>query len=101
MDEAVQSIRGVAFNVGATVMAEVGSFNCSDNPRQFMAHFGLTPSEYSSGVTVRHGGITKAGSGLTRRALIEGAWSYRMQARISRKPHDRIEGLPNAVRDIS
>ena len=70
-------------------------------PRQFMAHFGLTPSEYSSGVTVRHGGITKAGSGLTRRALIEGAWSYRMQARISRKPHDRIEGLPNAVRDIS
>jgi transposase len=99
--EAVQAMRGVAFIVAVTVVAEVGDFHRFDNPRQLMAYLGLTPSEHSSGATVRRGGITKAGSGLARRALIEGAWSYRMQARVSRKLHDRIEGLPKAVRDIA
>src|SRR5918999_512411 len=36
-----------------------------------------------------------------RRVLIEGAWSYRMQARVSRKLLDRIERLPQAVRDVA
>ena len=73
--EAVQAMRGVAFIVAVTVVAEVGDFHRFDNPRQLMAYHGLTPSEHSSGANVRRGGITKAGSGLTRRALIEGAWS--------------------------
>ena len=50
---------------------------------------------------MRRGGITKAGSGLARRALIEGAWSYRMQVRVSPKLFTRIEALPLAVRDIA
>lgn len=99
--EAVQAMRGVAFIVAVTVVAEVGDFNRFDNPRQLMAYLGLTPSEHSSGARVRRGGITKAGSGLARRVLIEGAWSYRMQARVSRKLLDRIEALPQAVRDIA
>jgi transposase len=94
-------MRGVAFIVAVTVVAEVGDFQRFDNPRQLMAYLGLTPSEHSSGASVRRGGITKAGSGLARRALIEGAWSYRMQARVSRKLHDRLENLPQAVRDIA
>ncbi|MGY9050067.1 MAG: transposase [Rhodobacterales bacterium] len=99
--EAVQAMRGVASIVAVTVVAEVGDFNRVDIPRQLMAYLGLTPSEHSSGNTARRGGITKAGSGLARRALIAGAWSYRMQARVSRKVHDRIEGLRNAVREIA
>lgn len=99
--EAVQAMRGVAFIVAVTVVAEVGDFRRFDNPRQLMAYLGLTPSEHSSGASVRRGGITKAGSGIARRALIEGAWSYRMQARVSRKLHDRLEELPKAVRDIA
>ena len=66
-----------------------------------MAYLGLTPSEASSGAKVRRGRITKAGSGLARRALIEGAWSYRMQPRVSRKLYDRLETLPKSVRDIA
>lgn len=99
--EAVQAMRGVAFIVAVTVVAEVGDFSRFDNPRQLMAYLGLTPSEHSSGTSVRRGGITKAGSGLARRALIEGAWSYSMQARVSPKLFDRIEGLPQTVRDIA
>ena len=99
--EAVQAMRGVAFIVAVTVVAEVGDFHRFDNPRQLMAYLGLTPSEHSSGNSVRRGGITKAGSGLARRALIEGAWSYRMQARVSPKLYARLEALPKAARDIA
>jgi transposase len=99
--EAFQAMRGVAFVAAVTVVAEVGDFTRFDNPRQLMAYLGLTPSEHSSGTAIRRGGITKAGNALARRVLIEGAWTYRMQARISRKLHDRLEGLPQVVRDIA
>ncbi|WP_243700328.1 IS110 family transposase [Paracoccus versutus] len=95
--EAVQAMRGVGFIVAVTVVAEVGDFNRFDNPRQLMAYLGLTPSEHSSGASVRRGGITKAGSGLARRVLIEGAWSCRMQARVSPKLLARLEALPQAT----
>lgn len=83
--EAVQAMRGVGSIVAVTVVAEVGDFQRFDNPRQLMAYLGLTLSEHSSGASVRRGGITKAGCGLARCALIEGAWSCRMQARASPK----------------
>jgi transposase len=98
---ALQAMRGVAFIVAATVVAEVGDFSRFENPRQLMAYLGLVPSEHSSGNTVRRGGITKAGNTLARRALIEGARTYRMQARVSRKLHDRIENVSQVVRDIA
>ena len=80
----------------ADLMAEVGDFRRFTNPRQLMAYLGLVPSERSSGGSVRRGGITKAGNALARRVLIEGAWTYRMPARVSRKIHDRLEPLPSA-----
>jgi transposase len=55
--EAMQAMRGVAFIVAVTVVAEVGDFSRFDNPRQLMAYLGLTPSEHSSGASVRRGGI--------------------------------------------
>jgi len=72
---AIQAMRGVAFIMAVTVVAEVGDFNRFDNPRRLMAYLGLTPSEHSSGVSLRRGGITKAASSPARRALVEGAWS--------------------------
>jgi transposase len=99
--QALQAMRGVGQIVAVTVAAEVGDFSRFANPRQLMAYLGLVPSERSSGSTVRRGGITKAGNALARRVLIEGAWTYRMQARISRKLLDRIDQLPCAIRDIA
>src|SRR5262245_46542638 len=98
---ALQAMRGVALVVAVTVVAEVGDFRRFANARQLMAYFGLVPSEHSSGTNVRRGGITKAGNALARRALIEGAWTYRMPARVSRKLHDRNEKLSPAIRDIA
>jgi transposase len=98
---ALQAMRGVALVVAVTVVAEVGDFRRFANPRQLMAYLGLVPSEHSSGTSIHRGGITKAGNALARRVLIEGAWTYRMPARVSRKLHDRIEGLSPTVRDIA
>ena len=98
---ALQAMRGVALVVAVTIVAEVGDFRRFANARQLMAYFGLVPSEHSSGSSVRRGGITKAGNVLARRVLIEGAWTYRMSARISRKLHDRNEELPTPIRDIA
>jgi transposase len=95
---ALQAMRGVALVV---VVAEVGDFRRFANARQLMAYLGLVPSEHSSGSRVWRGGITKAGNVLARRVLIEGAWTYRMSARISRKLHDRNEALPVPIRDIA
>jgi transposase len=97
---ALQAMRGVALVVAVTIVAEVGDFRRFAKARQLMAYLGLVPSEHSSGSSVRRGGITKAGNVLARRVLIEGAWTYRMTARVSRKLHDRNEGLPPAIRDI-
>ena len=98
---ALQAMRGVALVAAVTVVAEVGDFRRFANPRQLMAYLGLVPSEHSSGGSVRRGGITKAGNALARRVLIEGAWTYRMSARVSRTINRRLEPLSAEIRDIA
>lgn len=48
-----------------------------ESPRQLMSYVGLVVSEYSSGSSVKRGGITKTGNRRMRRILIEAGWSYR------------------------
>src|SRR3954471_7038460 len=98
---AYQAMRGVAFVSAVTVAAEIGDVRRFDSPRQLMAYLGLVPSESSTGEKVRRGGITKAGNGRARRVLIEGAWTYRFPARVSRPLQERQVGLPKAVCDIA
>ncbi len=98
--DALQAMRGIALINAVVLVAEVGDFTRFANPRQLMAYFGLVPGEQSSGETVRRGGITKTGNSHARRALVEGAWAYRMKPRVGRHKVDRIEALPKAVRDI-
>src|SRR5471030_181076 len=96
----IRAMRGIALINAVVLVAEVGDFTRFSNPRQLMAYFGLVPGERSSGETIRRGGITKTGNAHARRALVEGAWAYRMKARIGRHNVDRIEALPKIIRDI-
>jgi len=98
---ALQTMRGMALVNAATLIAELGDLSRFTNPRQLMAYLGLVPSEHSSGVSVKRGGITKAGNGAARRLLIEAAWSYRFPARISRELLLRQENQPKPIRDIA
>jgi transposase len=50
---------------------------------------------------VRRGGITKTGNSHARRALVEGAWAYRLKPRVGRHKVDQIEALPKSVSEIA
>src|SRR5262249_36106851 len=99
--EAIQALRGLDLIGAVTVIAEVGDLTRFDTPRKLMSYLGLTPSEYSSGAHRHQGGITKAGNGHARRALVEGAWAYRYPAKVSRHLQLRLEKVPTDVRAIA
>jgi transposase len=97
--EAIQAVRGFGWENAAIVVAEIGDIRRFATAPQFMAYLGLTPSEASSGGTRRRGGITKAGNGLARTALVEAAWTYRFPARLSHAIRQRSAALPEPLRD--
>ena len=99
--DALQALRGVSFVTAVGLVVEVGDIRRFDHPRQLMAFLGLVPSEYSSGPSVRRGGITKAGNPHARRLLAEAAWAYQGVPRIGRQMLYRQEALPKAVCDIA
>jgi transposase len=80
-----------------TLVTELHDFRRFRRPRELMSYLGLIPSEHSSGGRTQRGGITKTGNGHARRILIECAWHYRHQARVSRALQQRREGQPARV----
>jgi transposase len=98
---ALQTMRGIALVNAASLIAELGDLSRFANPRQLMAYLGLVPSEHSSGVSIKRGGLTKAGNGAARRLLIEAAWCYRFPARVSRELRLRQEAQPIPIREIA
>lgn len=98
---AIQALRGVSLLTAATVIAEIGPLARFAKPTELMAYLGLVPSEHSSGPSIKRGGITKAGNGYARRALVEASWSYRFPARVSRHLRKRSHELPKQVREIA
>jgi len=95
---ALQALRGYRLINAVTVAAEIGDPRRFDNPRELMGYLGLVPSEASSGDSVRRGGLTKAGNGRARKALIEAAWNY---ARPAKGSSSKTEGHSPAVRAIA
>src|ERR1039457_4402509 len=98
---ALMSLRGVALINAMTLVAEAGDLTRFESPSQLMSYFGLTPSEYSSGEKRHQGGITKAGNGACRRALVEAAQHYRVAPRVTPAIQKRQEGQSREVRAIA
>ena len=98
---AIQALRGVSELTAAIVVAEVGSLERFSTPTKLMAYLGLVPSEHSTGETIKRGGITKAGNGYARRALVEASWTYRFPARVTRHLLKRSRDLPRNIQDIA
>ena len=74
--DSLRCLKGVDAMTAADIVFEAGEFSRFKNARSFAAWLGLTPSEHSSGESVRQGGITKAGNKHLRRVLVESAWHY-------------------------
>jgi len=99
--EALMALRGIKLITAMTVMAELGDITRFDSPRQLMSFLGLVPSEASSGLTRRRGGITKTGNGHVRRVLVEAGWCYRFSARKTAHLQRRAEKCSDTVQAIA
>jgi transposase len=99
--EAIQAMRGICLMAAVILVSEIGDFNRFGHPRQLVSYLGLSPSEHSSGSKIIRGPITKAGTARGRRVLIEGAWAYRLPARVGKKIACRHDGLTKEVLDIA
>jgi transposase len=99
--DALQALRGVQFTVAIITVAELGDFTRFTRAPELMKYLGLTPSEYTSAGRRRLGGITKAGNGHARRALVEAAKAYRHRAKVSEQIQARQQHLSKGICDIA
>ena len=95
--KALQALRGVEFVTAVTVAAEVGDFRRFAEATDFMGYVGLIPSEQTTGETRRRGPITKTGNAHLRHVLVEAAWHYRRQPRMSKALRERSVGVAPGV----
>lgn len=94
---ALRCFRGIDTVTAMTVLAELHDFRRFPHPRALMAFIGLVPSEHSTGDRQRHGAITKMGNQLVRRLLVQAAWHYRHEPRLSMPLRRRRAGQPPTV----
>jgi transposase len=78
-----------------------GDWTRFERAPQLGAWLGLTPSLHQSGQSSTQGSITKTGSGLARRLLVEAAWHYLREPRIGATLANRQHGQPDHVLAIS
>ena len=98
---ALQALRGVDLISAATLVAEVEDFRRFRSASELMSFVGLVPSEHSSGGSRRQGRITRTGNGHVRRILVESAWHYRRQPRMSKAIRERNDRVSAPVRAIA
>jgi len=72
--ELLKTIPGVGNISALLLMAELGDVSRFKNAKRVAAYFGLVPRLYATSDTRRLGPITKRGSGLVRRVLVQDAW---------------------------
>lgn len=98
---ALQALRGVEMVSAVTLVAEIGDFRRFASASELMAFVGLVPSEHSSGGSRRQGRITRTGNSHVRRILIEAAWHYQRQPRMSKAIRQRNDRVSGPVRVIA
>jgi transposase len=69
-----RSVPGIGEGVARTFATELGDMTRFAKERALFSSTGLTPSEYSSGASVRRGHIRRQGASRLRHVLVELAW---------------------------
>ena len=90
----LRCLRGFQTVTALSIVAELHGIERFGSGRELMSYLGLVPSEDSSGLTERKGGITKAGNGRVRRLLVEAAWHQRHVPVTSKELGRRRKGQP-------
>jgi transposase len=98
----LRAFRGIDTLTALSIHLELGAdWQRFERPAALGSWLGLTPSLTQSGESSRQGSITKTGSGLARRLLVESAWHYSRQPRIGATLANRQFGQPEHVLAIA
>jgi transposase len=98
----LRAFRGIDTLTAFAIDLELGGdWKRFERAPQLAAWLGLTPSMNQSGESCRQGSITKTGSTLARRMLVESAWHYTREPRIGATLANRQDGQPSLVLQIS
>lgn len=98
----LRAFRGIDTLTAFSIHLELGGdWQRFERPGALGSWLGLTPSLTQSGESSRQGSITKTGSGLGRRLLVESAWHYARAPRVGATLANRQLGQPEHVLQIS
>jgi transposase len=98
----LRSFRGIDTLTAFSLHLELGGdWRRFEQANSLSAWLGLTPSLNQSGESSRQGSITKTGSMLARRLLVESAWHYSRQPRLGATLANRQHGQPDHVLAIA
>ncbi len=86
------SVPGISYISASIILFELGDMaKRFKNERQLFSYTGLTPSEFSSGESIRKGTITRCGPARVRWILTEIAWVSISKDRSLREIYERIK----------
>jgi len=98
----LRAFRGIDTLTALSIHLELGAdWQRFERASALAAWLGLTPSLSQSGESSRQGSITKTGSMLARRLLVESAWHYSRPPRLGATLANRQTGQPAHVLAIS
>jgi transposase len=98
----LRAFRGVDTLTALSLHLELGAdWQRFETAPALSAWLGLTPSLSQSGESSRQGSITKTGSMLARRLLVESAWHYSRQPRLGATLANRQAGQPDHILAIA
>lgn len=86
----LQSIPGIGPRTSEAIVAFADYVDRFGNSKQFACYFGMTPTEDSSGMVVRHGHISKRGPSVVRWVLVEAVHQSIRRSKKLRQFFDRI-----------
>jgi transposase len=100
IEKVYRSVPGIGEVVARTLATELGDMTRFANERALFSSTGLTPSEHSSGASVRRGHISRQGSSRIRQLLVETAWRALPRDPVLKESFDRIAATRGKKRAI-
>ena len=92
--EALCCLKCVQFVTALTFCAEVGDFSRFASGRKITSYVGLVPRESSSADKQSLGRMTKSGTNMLRKLLVECSWAV---SRCRRNPKKKLDGVDEDV----
>ena len=98
--ELLRTIPGIGVLTAMEILTELGDLSRFGSNEELASFLGLTPSEYSSGESIRQGRITHCGNTRLRSSLVECSWVLVRRDPAMRRKFDRIKRVRGAKRAI-